>query len=129
MTDLGIERKGGKSLMNFFHILNQVEENFDELEKSVVEHILALNLHGIGHLKAGAFLEIAVLSKLLPPSYIRCVSWNPEASYKKLKDNGCNKGKQLDVTKLRELGRGLATVFGIMLRETRDMVLNILQKR
>ena len=112
-------------LMNFFHILNQVEENFDELEKSVVEHILALNLHGIGHLKAGAFLEIAVLSKLLPPSYIRCVSWNPEASYKKLKDNGCNKGKQLDVTKLRELGRGLATVFGIMLRETENVLCEV----
>ena len=117
-------------LMKFFQILNDVEDTFDELTVSVVEHILKLNLHGIGELKAGAFLEIAVLCKLIPPCYIRCVSWNLNASYKKLAKLGCTKDKnyktktnpKLDIVKLRELGRSLAIVCKMPLKEVENIL-------
>ena len=108
--------------MNFFGTLDECEKNFHELKKSVVELVLALNPHGVRHLKASTFLDISVLGKLLPPSCIRCMSWNPEASYKKLKNLGRTHGKRLDLTKLKELGQGLTAVFDIVLKEAKNIV-------
>ena len=112
----------GHGLMNFFGTLDECEKNFHELKKSVVELVLALNPHGVRHLKASTFLDISVLGKLLPPSCIRCMSWNPEASYKKLKNLGRTHGKRLDLTKLKELGQGLTAVFDIVLKEAKNIV-------